>query len=684
VLVPTDSRDKYTVSFDTSDQLTLERVIELGDRHRQTLGFLPRAGFRDAAVKGHIAVARGRDGEVAAYCLYDLPREVVRIVHVCVDDAHMRNGLAATLIEAVSQRHAERLGLRLKCRSDWDADKVWPRLGFSPRAQVPGRSKNHLPLTIWWRSHGHTDLFSGLMDSSPARRVAIDSNVFSDLHSAKVRQGSNLTGALATLVAADEIRLVLPHTANLELYRTQDAEDRKRLLQAVVNYEVLEERRPQARPIADELIAAVETAALIADPSLNGDATLIAEAAVNGVDVFVTRDQNVVTHLATPASRICGMTVVAPGEVATILDFEGNASSYFPVHLQETGFSVSRGVPTDWTFGAMSGLLNRAGGERKTDFQAHLHMYAMESTSGSLREVLRDGSGLLQAAWVTNTRGKTLGVPFLRVVDGRLQATLTRQLAFLLRRRSLDDGLSRIEISDPFLQGTVTDVLLSDGFLKHENRVEAHVLSVCGAWPDVLQAALQSGQSELNAIGIDPVPSPSQAAELERVWWPAKILGSGVPSYVVPIRSVFAVSLLGYPSSLLARDERLGLSREQVYYRSPRGQPVAPARILWYSSRDDKQLIGCSRLIESTVGSPTAQHRRFAQLGVWSEPEVAKAARKGQVGLLRFGDTQLFARPLSLSRIRDLTQDGPWLALRSPQSIDDLTFARLYQEGVQP
>ena len=44
---------------------------------------------------------------------------------------------------------------------------------------------------------------------------------------------------------------------------------------------------------------------------------------------------------------------------------------------------------------------------------------------------------------------------------------------------------------------------------------------------------------------------PAQvAAELERQWWPAKILDSQLPTFMIPIQPRYASDLLGTPSTL--------------------------------------------------------------------------------------------------------------------------------------
>src|SRR5205814_8086933 len=98
----------------------------------------------------------------------------------------------------------------------------------------------------------------------------------------------------------------------------------------------------------------------------------------------------------------------------------------------------------------------------------------------------------------------------------------------------------------------------------------------------VAAAARQAGVPEPAPLRSD-MPAVA-AAELERIWWPAKITDSRLPTYMIPIQQAFSVDLLGVPHAFL-RDDALGLAREHVYYRSPKGLRIqAPARLLWYIS----------------------------------------------------------------------------------------------------
>jgi hypothetical protein len=182
--------------------------------------------------------------------------------------------------------------------------------------------------------------------------------------------------------------------------------------------------------------------------------------------------------------------------------------------------------------------------------------------------------------------------------------------------------------------------------------------------------------------------SASVAAELERTLWPAKIIDSALASFIVPIKPIWSAELFGIPQTLMPRPNMLGLSREHVYYRSPKpGIVKAPARILWYASGARKHggvgaIIACSRLEEVICAKPGTLHQRFRHLGVWRQEEIAEVAQVGIAQALRFSDTEIFQRPVSLRRFHKLTnQESQSHTLQSPLRISADQFAAVYKEG---
>lgn len=155
-------------------------VLSLAKHARGMVGFLTDAAFAQRADQGTLLVAV-LDNEVAGYVLYDLPRDEIRIMHLVVAPLRRGLGLARKLVDHVADDHAERRGIFLHCRNDFDADTLWPKLDFEPRGERPGRSFDGKPLTRWYRSFGQPDLFTYLHESDTRPVATMDACVFFDL-----------------------------------------------------------------------------------------------------------------------------------------------------------------------------------------------------------------------------------------------------------------------------------------------------------------------------------------------------------------------------------------------------------------------------------------------------------------------------------------------------------------------
>ncbi|MFD5319203.1 hypothetical protein [Streptomyces sp. NPDC127098] len=176
---------------------------------------------------------------------------------------------------------------------------------------------------------------------------------------------------------------------------------------------------------------------------------------------------------------------------------------------------------------------------------------------------------------------------------------------------------------------------------------------------------------------------------MERAWWPAKVTDSLMPSFMAPIEPRWSTELFNVPAMLLPRSDVLGISREHVYYRSSshRGESV-PARLLWYVSRGTagqggQLIVGCSRLDEVIIDTPDALFSKFEHLGVYGRSEVRAAADdSGRAMALRFSDTEIFPRPVTLRRLNNLADGlGLRLSLMSLSKISNRLFQAVYEEG---
>lgn len=672
----------YTIA-QVKDRATsdIADVIALGDKNRKTLGFLPRAGYIAAAENRHIVVAKAPDGSIAGYCLFSPTRSYVRIVHVCVGDDHTGHGLAAGMVDVVSDLNPDSPGLRLKCRRDWDASLMWPKLGFQPRTDVRGRSADGHLLTVWWRENSkHLDLFSVESRQTEIPLVGIDSNIFSDLHSRKPDRKGRFSSVVALLAGDQQIELAIPNSVPNELNQTKDDSERRRLLDCTVPYGRLTADDELIKSARNQLLASVKAAQLSKDPSLGIDARLIAEAALGGADLYVTRDTNVVRQLGGQSLTLYNMPVIEPTELAALLHRREFDAEYEPARLQETQYRVVRGDHAIWASEQAHALLNTADGERRSAFSSRLRSIAEKSTTDIERNLLLTPDGKIAAAWAIKVDDTVLKVPLLRVARTTLAPTVARQLLFLFRQSASRHSTRTIQVTDPYPSPAATRSMEAEGYARREGAAwTATSMNICASWDDIRQTALRTHAAQ---VPDSSLPHPHRAAELERLWWPVKIADANIPSYVIPIRSVFAYDLLGHVSTLVERPSPLGLSRENVYYRSARTAPTAPGRILWYSSNTEMSLVACSRLVEQGTGTPESLYQQFKRLGVWDLRTIRSVADPmNRVGYLRFADTEIFEHPIGLADIRKLSADHARLPHQQPKRISSELFTLLYQKG---
>lgn len=662
----------------------LGEVIALADMNRGTLGFLPHAAFRQAA-SSNTLVAAIHDGHLAGYALYSLPRQVVRLTHLCVSDGFRGQGVARLLVEEISHRHADRYGIVLRCRKDYAANDLWPRLGFELQHEIPGRSKQRLPLGVWWRDHGHPDLFS-TAESLGLLRVALDVNVFLDLE-LHDRDGAFESRPLADDWLVDQIQLVVTPELSRELARVTSEPERSRQSRAAQRYPrlIADPRAVEvtAQRIIDH-VARRQHLDLSTDPGDISDVRHVAEAYLAGATVLATRDERLLKWSA-QAIDVCGVRVMRPADVVLHVDELARAQAYRPIELQHTEYRL---VPVrSGSEAELVTFLHESDGERKSQYLARVRKLLAEAPRWD-RVMLRNPQGDPIAFYVGGIQDNHLDVPVFRVKNHRLEETVTRQILFLIREKARLEKCSVIRITDPSLSRSSELAIREAGFIKHGESWAGFVIRACADAATVDALAAEAAQTVgLRIPALRSQLSAVIAAQLERSWWPAKITDSDLPTFLILIKPTWSAELFGVPETLTPRPDRLGISREHVYYRSPRPQvEQAPGRLLWYvtGSRPDGMaaIIACSSLDEVVCDKPAALYQAFHHLGVWQREQINRAAHNGRALALRFADTEIFPRYVPLRRLRKLAAENRQpLSLRSPQKISAELFAAVYQEG---
>lgn len=660
------------------ESVRISAAIALGNAAQATLGQLPFAAYDDAAAHGGLLLAVSGD-EVVGYALFYVGRQRVRLAHLCVDPAWRRAGVARQLVEWISERHRDWAGISVWCRRDYRLAEFWSRLGFQRMGERPGRGRAGHTLVAWWRDHGHPSLFSALREGVVVR-ASVDLNVVRD-----IAEGgrANREESLALLgdQLRDQLELVRTPSLDIEIDFLEDTERRaaSREAEALPSVRV---RSSEVALIATALRSAVEELdpAFFQEVSGQRDLLYVSEAIAGGISVFITKDEKLAGALA-EAALAYGLRVLRPAAVIVRIDELVRSEAYRPGPVQATAFT-RRLIPSG-SHRELEGLVATTGKARRTAALGHLRSL---TTTGYDRVGIFDPVGELAGAYLLRKSGGVLEVPILRFRPGALAPTLVRQVLFALRREAVQRGAAAIRIADPQLDKATGAAAVDDGFERSGDDLVGLVIDFAGparGVADRVKAAADTAKLP-PPFTVRPHLPPIPAAEIERIWWPAKLLDSGLPNYIIPIQQEFSRELLGAPLGLFGRDAALGLSREHVYYRSPRGLAIeAPARLLWYMSGSAKgsvepsAVVAASILEEVVEDSPEALRERFQHLGVWRLEQIERAARAGKAQALRFTYTETFARPVTGPALSDLLGSAP----QGPRRLNRDGFALLYSKG---
>lgn len=670
----------------TQDEL-IDQAIALGDRYTKRLGLMTPPAYRSMADDGGLVVAV-EDEVVIGYALFGLPKRSphVRLAHLCVAHEHRGKGAARLLIEEIRRRYPQRLGIRAKCRRDYGLSGMWTSLGFVPRGEGRGRGSDGETLDAWWLDLGHPDLFTEV-ESDALLTVAVDHGVFTDLRGRASEKEANPSQTLDAEWLSDLVELAYTPQLVREVRDIDDDAERQHQRTALHRLRQLSPSADGVVERQERLLSAARQAQLdLPDDALRRFLQYVAETSCAGLQVLATRDP-LLKNLADVAWDVARVRVTEPSVVTLHVDELRQAQVYRPADLMGTEFRSGRVEP-----GAEDELVaffDQTGTDSGSAFAARLRALH-DDTVVWRRELLRDGQGHPVALYVWGLDGRTLTVPMLRTSAHPLEETLVRQVLFLLKRQGRECSADVVQITDPTPSPAAQAAAGDDGFFSQGSGLTALLVDVCGTAAEVGSTARRivgdrgSGEPELQ-----PDLSAEVASAVERAWWPAKVMDSQLPSFVVPIEPRWSTELFNVPPTLLPRRDLLGTSREHVYYRSPgrRGESV-PARLLWYvssgaSKQEGQMIIGSSRLDEVVIDTPEALFARFEHLGVYGLREIQTIATGGRAMALRFSDTEIFPEPVRRKRLDSLAK-GLGLTYSPPMSLSKTSnalFQAVYQEG---
>lgn len=662
--------------------------------HRQnsrTLGFLPAGAFEEHARLNQIIVALDGD-ELLGYVLYRVARGRAAIVHLCVASNARGRGVARQLVERLKQETKPQEGISLLCRRNYDINHIWSKFGFEAVNSKAGRGKDGAELTYWWFSHGHPDLFSRASEPDPVRqRVVIDANVFFDLHARNTPE-SDVSKALLADWVQTSIELVITKELRNEIEKGPDEGQRRinraeatRYTTVIGNDELFQKLCAELRPRFPETVTLRDEA----------DLRQVAYAIAGGAPFLVTRDQTLIDRCES-LYRSHGLTVMHPAELINHLDAVEREADYRPARIQGSRLTnvLLKADTLDCVVDAF-----KLPEERASEFsKALLHCLSHPKTFDV--QVVSDYTNAPVALGVMDrTTPNSLSVPVLRRARHPLAATLMRNFLRACLDSAATEGRGIVTVSEKGLSSGDAEVLREFGFIACGETWAKLTLRVVGGLEHVSSAIsglavaphLDSAKQAAldSAAAAFELNEPTATAAVERQLWPAKVIGTDVPAFIVSIRPEWAQHFFDVELGsqlLIGLREDLHLGVEGVYYRSPENNNLtAPGRILWYVSKGDgdgsMSIKACSQLEDVVVGKPKELFRRFQRLGVYEWRDVFAAAKNdisNDIIAFRFRMTERFKNAVDTNALSALDIRGPFM---SPRRITETQFAAIYRAG---
>ncbi|MFT4176032.1 MAG: GNAT family N-acetyltransferase [Luteolibacter sp.] len=661
-----------------ADDSRLQNVVNLWRIERKRLGLFPRGAFEDYARAGGIHVALNASGDVVGYAAVRVAKEWSHIAHLCVDPSIRRSSVASELVQYVAEIAVQRrhLGIRLKCRSDYEANNFWPRTGFHCAHKTPGKAADST-LLLWIRRSPNVDDFFNYRTED--RKIAVlDANVFFDLGEDE-SDWDNLpihiheSLYLGADWVADAIDIGVVDEIYTEIHRNDSPEENLRQRIRAQNFVQVSYESGEVSPKV-EILRSILGWKTNTRPQQESDMRQIAKAASSKADFFVTRDSYLLDASAAIFSAM-SIRVVTPAALLGILDEEERGHLYSPAKI--LGTELKESSPRADEIDAWADrFIAHFSGEPKSRFQGRLRalMAASTGNAGSRTRLLSDSKNRPILLLAHRFMPQILDIQLLRAAAHSLSPTVVRHYLLQLVQMAASQGCNEVTVNDQEVSPPVASALTDLGFSEMSGTWRRHLCS------KILKVSERSEWPE--PLKDSEIPDWQK---LEHGFWPVKIEGVGIESVSLTIKPHWAAKLFDFDlagNELFPVDPAKVINRENVFYRSPTNWPKnAPGRIIWYVS-GISQFRACSTIIEVQTGPASAVFKRFSRLGIYEWRDLQKITQNdphGTVMAIRFADTEIFDQPIDLSEARKF---GIGKIVVGAHAVPESGFLEAYRSGM--
>lgn len=658
-----------------------DAVDALRKRNSGTLGFLPREALLEGFIKkGGALGAKADNGQLVGYLLFykDNPK-YFRIVQLCVSEDCREQGIAKRLVEALKESVSTQKIVRLSCRRDFPANGIWPQLGFVAIGEKKGRSKEGHLLTLWELTLALDDqleLFQAKI-SDETLDVIIDAQIF--FHFDKPDNAETKSSkALLSDFLVDSLNLwITPELFN-EIDRNDNPDQRKKSRDRAGRFLQI---NPEPRSVAnfEKILGQIFSTKR---PSQESDVKQLAMAAASNVKIFITRDQALLRK-AKKITTSTGLQVLSPAQLIIRIHELSERQSYTTERIagldlwQRMTSNDLASFPYKYNF-----FLNLQ--EKQGPFREKLESFLVNPNRYECQLLLSGEKKEVVAIRVlSRDSSKIFTAPLVRLAHSANQLQFGRFLIADTISRAISENMDMVKFNSLNLTPSLVTDLLEMGFTECKDSFVRFCFSRCLERTEVLSAI-----AELCPESIDNYHNMSDY-DLERHCSPLSLVVNQ-KHFLIPIVPSYAISLVDRKQSsgdLFGGKTSVLIRWDHVYYRAKNRHKMLapPARILWYVSRNQKQIVAVSHLDEVEIGTPKNLFKKFKKFGILNWNEIYKMCdgdTSKEIMALKFSHTFPFRKPILLNEMKTIfDEDGIGLWIQSPSKMPVEIFQKLFQLG---
>ncbi len=542
---------------------------------------------------------------------------------------------------------------------------------------MPGRSIEKHLLTRWCLNLAPEDqlnLFRA-KTSDETLDVVIDAQVFYHL----VEPGDDHTipsQALLSDFMVDSLKLWITDELYNEIHRHDDPLKRKKSRARARDF-------PQVEPTVgavgyfDGLLRSILPSR---NPAEESDIRHLSKTAASDVDVFVTEDQGLLDK-ADEIRHLTNLRVFSPTRL--IIQHHRLADQSHNIPQRISGLRIQWKPITAEDLDSFPYELLLDPGERKGPFRARLNAWLSRPTQFRC-ELLMSGGDVFALRVQSREPDRNLTVHLLRVGRSNDQQRIARLLITDSISYAVEKNLDLVTYNQSAVSPDLIPHLQEMGFTEVGEVYVRFCFSRILSRSDTLSAI-----SKLHPDALLEYSAMSDL-ELESRCSPLSLTSTDQQSYLVPIRPGYALNLFdreGSGYNIFGGDIHLLLRYDNVYYRKKTHYHMlkSPGRILWYVSREKKQIVAISHLDTVEVDSPKALFIKYKRFGILEWRDIYNMCNgdvSSELMVLKFSNTFPFRKPVSLKSLRELYDaENVSLVLQSPSTIPPQLFRRVYCLG---